>query len=135
MELQAAIAESLLDEATFMAELGNLQAGLTSLQESPRPLEPPVEPSVDVSGKSSARTRTLDSFDWPEPVEAPGMFVDEAPVEQMTDGVGNELVDGPSLLWRITAAAMFVLMMGVGAAGAAAVFHERVARIVATWQI
>jgi hypothetical protein len=41
--------------------------------------------------------------------------------------------EGPSILGQLAAAAMFVLMMGVGAAGAAVVFREQVARIVANW--
>ena len=134
MEMQTAIADSLLDEATFMAELGDLTAGLVSLKQSPQSFEIPLEAAVVLPTKASARN--LDSFDWPAPIESPGMFADdEGPARQMIDGVGNELVQGPSLLWRVTAAAMFVMMMGVGAAGAALVFHERVARIVATWQM
>ncbi len=134
MEMQTAIADSLLDEATFMAELGDLTAGLASLKKSPQSLDLPMDAAVVLPKKASAKN--LDSFDWPAPVEAPGMFVDdEAPIERMTDGVGNAIVQGPSLLWRVTAAAMFVMMMGVGAAGAALVFHERVARIVAAWQV
>ena len=130
MEMQTAIADSLMDEATFMAELGDLTAGLASLRKSPQSLEMTLEAAVVLPKKVSA----IDSFDWPAPIESPGMFVDdEAPVEQVTDG--NEFVHGPSLLWRVTAAAMFVMMMGVGAAGAALVFHERVARIVAAWQV
>ncbi len=119
--MQAATAGSLLDEVGFMAELGNLEAGVASTRNTARRVEP-----VDLDT----------SFDWPAPVGLPGKFADtERPVARMIDGVGNEIVEGPSVLWRLTAAAMFVLLMGVGAAGAAAVFHERVARIVATWQM
>ncbi len=134
MEMQTAIADSLMDEATFMAELGDLTASLASLKNSPQSLDMPLAAAVALPTKSSAKN--VDSFDWPAPIEAPGVFVDdEAPVEQTIDGVGNAFVQGPSLLWRMTAAAVFVMMMGVGAAGAALVFHERVARIVAAWQV
>ena len=132
MQTQTA-AESLLDEASFMAALGNLEAGLTSPKRPAQSIVPPVATPVAVAKKSI--DTSLDSFDWPAPVKASGMFVDdEEPAEPVMDGVGSPIVQGPSLLWRATAAAMFVLMMGVGAAGAAAVFHERVARIVAVWQ-
>ena len=55
------------------------------------------------------------------------MFVDEA------EPAAVEVQETPSILGQFAAAAMFVLMMGVGAAGAAVVFHEQVARILATW--
>jgi len=57
----------------------------------------------------------------------PGMFVDES------GPAADELEEAPSVLGHLAAAAMFVLMMGVGAAGAALVFHDRVARILAIW--
>jgi len=131
MQLQHAIAASLLDEDSFMSELKNLEVGLTSVRKAPIPID---EDGIDSVG--------LAMFDLPEPVRTPGMFVDgkDAVVdddERVTpgiDGVEKVIVHGPSLLWRMTAAALFVLMMGVGAAGAAVVFHERVARIVASWQ-
>jgi hypothetical protein len=58
---------------------------------------------------------------------SPGRFVeaDDASAEE-----GDAVVSLPG---RMAAAAMFVLMMGVGAAGAAVVFHTQVARIIATW--
>ena len=99
MQIQDAIAASLMDENSFMSELKSLEAGLTSVRKASSPIEDHTERLT------------------------PGI-----------DEVGQAIVHGPSLLWRMTAAAMFVLMMGVGAAGAAAVFHQRVARIVAAWQ-
>lgn len=134
MQIQQAIAASLLDEDSFMSELKSLEVGLTSMRKAPSAIQ---QESVDSIGMAM--------FDLPEPVRTPHMFVDdddaiEADVKRLTPRVddagraGSDIVHGPSLLWRMTAAAMFVLMMGVGAAGAAAVFHERVARIVAAWQ-
>ncbi len=52
------------------------------------------------------------------------------PVTPVVDDVAG---DESTMVGRIALAALFVLMMGVGAAGAAAVFHERVARILASW--
>lgn len=132
MQLQHAIAASLLDEESFMSELKNLEVGLTSMRKAPSPIE---QDNIDSVG--------LAMFDLPAPVRTPGMFVDDgdamaADDERLTpkiDEVGNVIVHGPSLRWRVTAAAMFVMMMGVGAAGAALVFHDRVARIVAVWKI
>jgi hypothetical protein len=40
---------------------------------------------------------------------------------------------GPTIMEQIAAAAMFALLIGVGAAGAAMVFHERFVRILARW--
>ena len=109
------------------------EAGLTSPKRLAQSIVPPVPTPVVVAKKSI--DTSLDSFDWPAPAKASGIFVDdEEQAEPVVDGVGNPIVQAPSLLWRATAAAMFVLMMGVGAAGAVAVFHERVARIVAVWQ-
>jgi hypothetical protein len=56
------------------------------------------------------------------------MFADEP------KAVADEPEDRPSIAGQVAAAAMFVLMMGVGAAGAALVFHEQVARILAIWR-
>lgn len=112
MPMQTAITHSLLDEDGFLAELGSLGAGPMSKRKSPGPAGHRIDDSVDTA------------FDWP--ARAPGRRID--PVED------EVLTTKPSVLWRVTAALMFVLLMGVGAAGAAAVFHERVARIVAVWQ-
>jgi hypothetical protein len=109
-----ALEQSLLDEDEFMAELGNLERGLTSS----RPRGQATNP----------RPVALDFRAGPR---KPGMFVEDEPVAGQADDVAPAR---PTLMWRLTATAMFVFMMGVGAAGAAAVFHERVARIVASWQ-
>ncbi len=115
--------QSLLDEVGFMAELGDLEAGLTSTRHTSPPAGVKIDSSLDTS------------FDWPAPVTMSGKFANDDPAPKpMTDDVGCPIVEGPSVLWRVTAVAMFVLLMGVGAAGAVAVFHERVGRIVATWQ-
>ena len=113
--MQTATAHSLLDEVGFMAELGGIETGLRSVRTS-------CAADAKVGTKIDAALDT--SFDWPAPAAASASFVDDEPQED----------EGPSILWRLTAVVMFVLLMGVGAAGAAAVFHERVARIVATWQ-
>ena len=114
--MQTAKAHSLLDEVGFMAELGSLETGGLTSAKTSRTADAKAEAKIDAG---------LDtSFDWPARGAAPAAFVDDEAAED----------EGPSLLWRLTAVVMFVLLMGVGAAGAAAVFHERVARIVATWQ-
>src|SRR4051812_42626881 len=92
-------ADSLLDEVDFLAELGNLEDGL--------------------------------SVKRPEYRSTPhGKFAEQAPAAA-TD-VDDDLA-GPTIAGQIAAAAMFVLLMGAGAAGAALVFHERVVRILAAW--
>ena len=105
--MQTPSLEPLLDEADFLAELVNLDHGLAATRRTPLP---PVERTA------------FDPFPGlPSPVLTP----------EPERHVATEEPDAPSsFIWRVTAAAMFVLMMGVGAAGAAAVFHDRVARIV-----
>jgi hypothetical protein len=106
--MQTIATDSLLDEADFVAELATLEDGMTM---KPREYALPSEVLAPVSTRP------------------PGKFVDaQEPSARV------EATDGDSSAMRqIAAAAMFVLMMAVGAAGAAAVFHERVARILATW--
>jgi hypothetical protein len=99
--------DSLLDEMGFFSELATLEDWMTA---QPRTYTSPSE--------------TL----GPIRIRPHGKFADNP--EPSAD-VGAD--DGPSLLQQIAAAAMFVLMMAVGAAGAAVVFHERVARILANW--
>jgi len=106
--MQTPSLEPLLDEADFLAELVNLDHGLAATRRTPLP---PVE-----------RPAAFDPF--------PGL-PSAALTPEPERNVAAEEPDAPSsFIWRVTAAAMFVLMMGVGAAGAAAVFHERVERIV-----
>ena len=103
-------ADSLLDEADFLEELGNLEDGMTVKRRE-------YEPIPDLT--TPVRATPLGKF--PEP----------APVAAVPD-VDDERA-GPTMAGQIAAAAMFVLMMGAGAAGAAMVFHERVVRILAAW--
>ena len=108
-------ADSLLDEADFLAELENLEVGLSALRGSPQPnAQHPYEAlsalPAPIRPYEREPERTL------EPLE---------PAEERNEP--------PTLLWQVAAAVMFVLMMGVGAAGAAVVFHERVTHILATW--
>lgn len=101
--------DTLLDEADFLAELVNLEDGM--------PLKPSVYKPIS---------------DLPIAVRAtpPGKFPEPAP---HADPTHEEDEAGPTIGGQIAAAAMFVLMVGVGAAGAALVFHERVVRILAAW--
>ena len=106
--MQTPSIEPLLDEADFLAELVNLDHRLAAPRRTPLP---PVEP------------RAFDPF--------PGLPSAALTPERERHVATTEDPDAPSsMLWRLTAAAMFVLMMGVGAAGAAMVFHDRVERIV-----
>jgi hypothetical protein len=95
--------ESLLDEADFLAELATLEDGMTTRRRSPLALE-------DHAYEAVSR---------------------EPAFEPLT--LSEEREGAPSLLQQVAAAAMFVLMMGVGAAGAALVFHAQVARILVLW--
>jgi hypothetical protein len=106
--MQTPSPEPLLDEADFLAELVNLDPGLTATQRTPLP---------------SVERKVFDPF--------PGLSLRVAAPEPERHVETTGEPDAPSsIMWRVTAAAMFVLMMGVGAAGAAAVFHDRVERIV-----
>jgi len=100
--------ESLLDETDFLAELATLEDGMTL---TPRRYEAPSELLAAV------RTRP------------PGKFVETRDTPDSIDPAD----DVPSVMQQIAAAGMFVLMMAVGAAGAAALFHDRLARILAAW--
>ena len=108
--MQTPSLEPLLNEEDFLAELVNLDRGLSATQRTPLP---PVQQKV------------LDPFPGlPSAVLTP----------EPEQGVATEELDAaPSIVWRVVAAAMFVLMVGVGAASAAVVFHDRVARILAAW--
>ena len=106
--MQTPSLEPLLDEADFLAELVNLDHGLAVTRRTPAP---PVE------------RQAFDPF--------PGLPV---PVAATSEPERHMATDAPpSIVWRMTAAAMFVLMMAIGAAGAAAVFHDRFARILSAW--
>jgi len=109
--MQTSTGESLLDEADFLAELATLEDGLSAERRSPRPVESPN----DTAGVQAM-------FGLPAPVWAP---------EPVTPAVERDLP--LSLVSQVMAAAMFVLMMGVGAAGAALVFHDRVSQLLALW--
>ena len=64
--------------------------------------------------------------------ERPGKFWEpERPTERATFVEEHE--DDSPAVGRVAVAGMFVLMMGVGAAGAMLVYHERVARILAAY--
>jgi hypothetical protein len=107
--------DSLLDESDFLAELSSLEHGMAV---KPRPLSEPTE--------------------MPSPVRMfpPGKFVDEPQsyAAIVEDAEGDQGNDAP-VLGRLAAVGMFVLMMGVGAAGAALVFHDQVARILTSLRI
>jgi len=105
--MDTATPESLLDEADFLEELASLEDGMTV---KPRQYAATSEVLAPV------RTRP------------PGKFEATEPPQHMP-----AVEDGPSAMQQIAAVAMFVFMMAVGAAGAAMVFHERVARILASW--
>jgi len=108
--MRTATAKSLLDDADFFAKIETLDDGLTE-QHCPQPVEPPV-------GSDCFEAR----YDLP-----PFVLTPEGPVPA-------EKRDGPPTpVARMVAAAMFVLMMGVGAAGAALVFHDRVSRLLDLW--
>jgi len=109
--MQTSTGESLLDEVDFLAELETLEDGLATRMRSLQHVEAPA-----ASGGRDA------VFHVPA---APWAPVDDVPAV--------EPEAAPSMLSRVMAAAMFVLMMGVGAAGAALVFHDRVSRLLALW--
>ena len=111
--MQTAGTDSLLNEAGFLAELASLDDGLTHR----RPPVPIAQTRYEPLPDSSTPVRT----------PPPGIFADEP------EPAAVEAGETPPLLGQLAAAAMFVLMMGVGAAGAAVVFHEHVARILAYW--
>ena len=107
--------ESLLDEADFLAELALLEHGLP---EKRQPLLADEARLPDVL----APVRT----------EKPGKFWEpERPTERATFVEENE--DDSPAVGHFAVAGMFVLMMGVGAASAMLVYHERVARILAAY--
>jgi hypothetical protein len=108
--MQTPSLEPLLDEADFLAELANLDHGLAATRRTPLP---PVE------------RQATDPY--------PGLPSAGAAPEREQHVADEEHDAAPSIVWRVTAAAMFVLMMGVGAAGAAVLFHDRVARLLAAW--
>ena len=103
--------ESLLDEADFLAELGSLEDGMTENR------QPPSLSSVQ---------------EPPGPVRTapPGKFVDDVR-PRASEPVFDD--DSPAL-GRLATIGIVVLMMGVGAAGAMLVYHERVARLLALWR-
>src|SRR2546430_8785344 len=98
--MQTPSLEPLLDEADFLAELVNLDHGLAV---TPRTPLPPVD-----------RTAVFDPFPG-----VPSAVLSPEPEQH----VSTEEPDAPSsFIWRVTAVAMFVLMMGVAAAGPGAGF-------------
>jgi len=105
---------SLLNESGFLRELASLDDGLTTKPQPP-------------AAAGAMRYEPLPDVSTPVRTMPPGMFAD------VPEPAAAEIDDAPSVLGQFAAAAMFVLMMGVGAAGAAVVFHEQVARILATW--
>ena len=110
--MQTPSLEPLLNEEDFLAELVNLDRGLSATQRTPLP---PV-----------ARHQTLDPY--------PGLpSAVLTPEPEQPETTEEELDAAPSIFWRVAVAAMFVLMVGVGAASAAVVFHDRVARLLAAW--
>ena len=106
--------ESLLDEADFIAELGSLEHGMTENRQPPS-LSSVKEP--------------------PGPVRTapPGKFADDVRSRAASEPVFED--DDSPAFGRLATVAIVVLMMGVGAAGALLVYHERVARIIATLRI
>jgi hypothetical protein len=100
-------ADSLLDETNFLAELVNLEDGLTLKRRDYQPIPDVLTP-----------VRATPHGKFPESAS----HADEPEVD-----------DDPTIAGYIAAASMFMLMVGVGAAGAALVFHERVVRILAAW--
>jgi hypothetical protein len=101
--------ESLLDEADFLEQFASLEDGMTAK---------PRQYAATSEVLAAVRTRP------------PGKFVEAIePPQQMAAAEGP-----PPAMQQIAAIAMFVFMMAVGAAGAAVVFHDRVARILAAWQ-
>ena len=112
--MDAPTAELLLDEADFLAELATLEDGLTTGRRSPLPVE---DRAYDAVSNLPAPIRTY-----------------ERTVERTFEPIADEERDEPpTLLRQVAVAAMFVVMMGVGAAGAALVFHAQVARILVLW--
>jgi hypothetical protein len=107
--------ESLLDEAEFVTELQRLEQGLA------------VAPK-----RISRALPALDAMaDLPRPPKAPGVFAHDVERDDALDVPAAR----PSLLWRLTAAVAFVCLIGVGATGAAVVFHDQVSRLVAAWSL
>jgi hypothetical protein len=113
--MQTVTADSLLNEAGFLVELESLDEGLTTKGRSSLPANGQLAYDSLPELTTPIRTTPLGMFaDSPEP--------------------GAEMPEAHrSVLGQVAAAAMFVLMMGVGAAGAALVFHERVVRIFTSW--
>ena len=105
--------ESLLDESDFLWELSSLENGMT---ENRRP------PSLSSVQEPPGPVRTA----------PPGKFVDDVPRATSDPIFEDDDSAGPG---RLATVGMFVLMVGVGAAGAMLVYHERVARIIATLRI
>lgn len=108
--MHTAAQESLLDESDFLAELSTLEQGLPHKQPSASSV---FEMAVPVR-LSPPRT----SIDEPRPEPPTASEDDDSPV-----------------LGKLASVGMFVLMMSVGAAGAALLYHERVARILASLRI
>ena len=106
---------SLLTESGFLKELASLDEGLTVSRRSP------------ASAAVEARYEPLSDVSTPARTTPPGMFADHA------KPAAAAVPEGPTLLGQVAAAAMFVLMMGVGAAGAAVIFRHQVERILANW--
>ena len=102
-------ADSLLDEAEFFAELEGLEQGMTVTRQPATSIDEPMPP---------ARTRPF------------GKFADAA-VEGKQQ---TAAAPADALISRAVAVGFFVLMVMVGAAGAALVFHDRVALILSRIQ-
>lgn len=100
--MQTHAGESLLDGAGFLAELKTLEDGLSAPLVEQR-ANVPFFDDLPAPGQAAAAGRAVFAEDEPE--------------------------SAPSLLTQVMAAVMFVLMMGVGAAGAVLVYHDRVARL------
>ncbi len=106
--MQTSIGASLLDEQEFLAELAHLEQGMTAKRRTPA---------------APAMAEFAAFWDEASTAQAPAVIEDAAAVDARPH----------PLLGRAAAVAMFVFFMGVGAAGAAVVFHAQVARILAAW--
>ena len=105
--METAAMDSLLDEADFLAELGNLEQGMTTTRRSTLADTPMPDTGA------AARTTPL------------GKFIDEpAPAPTPEAGAAPEPV---FVISGVVAFGFFLLMTVVGAAGAALMFHNRFA--------
>jgi len=120
-------AAPLMDDAQFLTELGTAWPPISSDVPAPAPVAKAKHQPVAFPAGATRRadTRTAD-----EPRRHGPQFM----MPDVNPDLIVEAAQSPATR-RVLLAAGFVLMMAIGAAAAALVFHDRVAQIVSRWPI